>query len=949
MPKPEAVARVLEEIAKGYAQYRYFFENLNSPAWLEPLGRNGFFQCPPEPKPEGNYVILANWPESKYLVRMSKVPEAQEKVLDIVLRIPHSENGRVHDDVVDIALSLSPVLSGKLVPQICRYTESHTKLLLSEKIADLIVHLARGRQRNAALQLTGAALALTPAPQTDEKDGELISRAAEPQARFGEWYYARILNKALPSLLESSPLDAFDLVCGLLNDAARFSFKNDEGEVEDYFYVRQPAIEVGAGRDDIPSLLLCAARDAAVQIISDDARHFAAVRAILQLHRWTSFRRLELHITRVFLPQGIPTAELFFADPTVLENPGLRHEAVLLLKDSFSKLTAVTQQKILDWMDAGPSEESIRRFLELGGQSVTDEKISQISSVRRRDFLSILEGQLPAQYQQIYRALTNTMGPANSPERLPFRTFGAVGAQSPKTAADLAGMAIDDLIEYLISWTPGTDIFASTAEGLGSALTPTVSQRSAEFIAVAGRFKTLDPTYVRSFFAGLTAALKQGAKFDWKPVLELATWVSNQPRGIQGRKGGLMVADPDWGWTRDSVLDLLKAGFQVGEDRLPYEHREFVWRALVPLTDDPFPSLEDERGEGFDPSFLSINSTRGRSLFTTMEYAQWVRKCENVRKPMQGLRLTLDAMPEVRKVLDRHLDFSKEPTLAIRSIYGQELTWLADLDWEWLRANVPRILPLGQADSAYFNAAWEGFVVFNQPNDALLRELIPAYKKAIADINAPRTTRSPASPVGSLADHLMAYYWRDHLRFEANDQLLEDFYALAPDSVRGHATWFIGRSLSGWNENAPPEIFERLRNLMDRRLKAAEVSASPADFTKELASFGWWFTSNKLGEEWSIRTLLRILRLTKKINDEMDVVKLLATFSHKHPNECIACLTLMVEGDRDQWIVVGAEAEARRTIEVGLTSGSPDAVIAGRRLIELLIGRGQYGFRNLLR
>jgi hypothetical protein len=168
-------------------------------------------------------------------------------------------------------------------------------------------------------------------------------------------------------------------------------------------------------------------------------------------------------------------------------------------------------------------------------------------------------------------------------------------------------------------------------------------------------------------------------------------------------------------------------------------------------------------------------------------------------------------MPEVREILDQHLDISQEPTLTIRSVYGQALSSLASLDWDWFRANV-----------------------FNQPYDTLLRELEPTYQKAITDINVPTTMRSPESPVDRLADHLMAYYWRGHLTFEGEDRLIVNFYAHASDSVRGHAMWFIGRSVAGWDDTAPQEVFERLRSLMERRLHVVEQSVSPASFAKEL-------------------------------------------------------------------------------------------------------------------
>lgn len=950
MLRAETVDRALREISKGYAQYQYFFDHLNSPAWLEPLFRHGFFQKPPEPVRDGQYISFPLWPESRYLVRMSHIVEAQETVHKIALRIPDSENSRVHDDIAEIALSLPPALSAALVPQVCSYTKFPIKLLLPERVAMLIVNLAEGGQGKAALKLASATLALTPDPRMAKPEDEESLLLPEPRSQFNDWYYAQIIERTVPALVNTVGLEAVQLFCELLNDAAQFLCKEPEAGDEDYFYIRHPAIEQGKSRDDIPSLLLCASRDAAEQLIASDRAQFGAVLTVLQQRRWTSFRRLELHITRVFLEEGHAVAERVFENPEILISPSLRHEAVLLLKASFSSLSSERRQHILAWMDAGPSEESVRRWLEFVGEPVTDEKIRGNWKRRRRDHFSILEGQLPEPYQRTYEELKIELGDPSPPEHIPARTVGAISAQSPKSTEELAVMAVEDVLRFLASWAPGSDILGPTAEGLGGALTAVVSQRPGEFAAVAPKFRTLDPTYVRCLFAGLNAALKKGEKWDWRPALELATWVGTQPRGIEGRKGGLMVADPDWGWTLDAIIDLLKTGFEGGTDRLSCEHRALVWDALVPLTDDPFPSPEDERSDGFDPSFLSINSTRGRAFYALLEYARWVRKCADAqRKTEEEPPVTLDSMPEVREVLDRHLDLEREPTLTIRSVYGHQLSSLASLDWEWFRANVERILPEGQNDSVYLNAAWESFVVFNQPHNALLRELMPAYQRAVAGITkGPRMMRHPGSPKDSLAEHLMVYYWRGDLKFGGEDGLLDGFYAQAPDELRGHAMWFIGRSVSNWDDGSPPEVFERLRNLMDRRLKSAEQSASAGVFAKELANFGWWFTSKKFNDRWSIETLLSTLQLTKKTVAEMDVVKRLAGLCPGFPVECISCLGLMIEGDREHWLLLGVEDDARQVIRLALESSSPEAAMSARRLVENLIAKGHFGFRSLL-
>ena len=92
--------------------------------------------------------------------------------------------------------------------------------------------------------------------------------------------------------------------------------------------------------------------------------------------------------------------------------------------------------------------------------------------------------------------------------------------------------------------------------------------------------------------------------------------------------------------------------------------------------------------------------------------------------------------------------------------------------------------------------------------------------------------------------------------------------------------------MSHWDEGAPPQVYERLNKLFEGRLEIARHAASPADFVNELANFGWWFASEKFHERWSLETLLTVLRVTRKAEGEMDVVKLLAARCARYPVEC---------------------------------------------------------------
>jgi hypothetical protein len=172
MLKAEFVDRAVAAI-KGYAQYQYFFEHLDSPKWLEPLAERGFFKEPPPAEKVGEYIRLPFWPESRYLVRMAAIPEAQATVVRIARNIPATDNSRVYDDTIDMALALPAGYAAELLDQIAIGVRLPIKLVLEDRIGDLIRHLAEHGQAAAALSLTRIILALAPDPELNIRTRKL--------------------------------------------------------------------------------------------------------------------------------------------------------------------------------------------------------------------------------------------------------------------------------------------------------------------------------------------------------------------------------------------------------------------------------------------------------------------------------------------------------------------------------------------------------------------------------------------------------------------------------------------------------------------------------------------------------------------------------------------------------------------------------------------------------
>jgi len=122
-PTPEQVEKAIALLA--YAEhYRYFFDKLENPEWLEPLWKKGFFKQPPEPMQdeEEGTIRFPPWPEARYLVRMAKYKP--ELVAQIIKDMEDTKNISVIEDLVDAALAIPPEISATLVEKALKWAKN---------------------------------------------------------------------------------------------------------------------------------------------------------------------------------------------------------------------------------------------------------------------------------------------------------------------------------------------------------------------------------------------------------------------------------------------------------------------------------------------------------------------------------------------------------------------------------------------------------------------------------------------------------------------------------------------------------------------------------------------------------------------------------------------------------------------------------------------------------
>lgn len=929
-------------------QRRYFFDRLENPLWLEPLQKKGFFRNPISvTRDEGKKTVgFPPWPESRYLARMAS--HAPAKVLEIALLI-ETDNIRVQEDLVDVALAMPAETAVNLAPKVLSWLASPYSSIWPEKFGDLVSHFAKGNQVEAALALARRLLEVLPG------QGKL----SEARARFDAWHYERILEKNIPELSATAGVKALALLCELLDSAVHLSVEGgtEEGG-EDYSFIWRRTIESKKPRGfhEFRDLLVSAVRDAAIKLVETDRSLISAVIEELEHRSWKIFRRIVLHILRFIPDSGPDLVHQRLVDRTLFEDRGIQREYALLLRDRFGSLPMNNRIEILTWIEQGPDLDEFREDSRAWGSNPpTGEELETYGKRWRMKRLRWIRDSLPSEWKQQYGALVQEFGEPEDPEFVPSSEAVWVGPKSPKGEEELRAMPASDVIAYMKEWRPSkeTGPRGSSIEGLGRQLRSLVASKPSSFVQEVLNFRGLDPTYVRALLEGLHEAVSK-EPFNWQPLIEFCVWITTQPRGIEGRVLQKWDADQDWGPTRATLGRLLSAGLKEGESAIPLSLREQVWKILRELTNDPDPTPQYEKefgGKNMDPVAMSINTVRGEAMHTVMRYALWLRRNIAMAEHAQNrLARGFGEMPEVRKVLEGHLDTSHDPSLAIRAVYGEWFPWLVLLDSRWATDNLNRIFPDDEDKRDLRDAAWEAYILFCQPYDITFDVLKEEYLRAVERIGTTATDkRHHGDPDRQLAEHLMVFYWRRKSDLNERGGLLERFYAKASDTLRAHALEFVGRSLINTEGAVEAEALEPLRSIWLVRFDVARRATNLAPYIEELSAFGWWFASGKFDDSWAVEQLIGTLSLTRRIDADWLVLEKLTRLAEAMPKEVVRCVSLMIEGDLEVWTIHGWLKELRAILSKIIRSSDRIARQAAVEVVNRLGTKGFLEFRDLLK
>jgi len=948
-PTAEQLDRALAMLTQAQF-YRRFFEGLKNPLWIVPLREKGLFSHPPpaERNEERGTIGFRAWPASEYLVRMAG--EAPEGVAETIIAVPPTDNFRVHEDFVEAALLLPPDLAARIANKEIEWMSGQKMLftLFPDKLGKLCVHLAVGGKKEMALRVFSALLEIRADP-VQSKDDPI--KEPKPMSHVDVWHYREALKKHLPKLVPALGLPVLTLLCDLLDSYLKITEKDRADSGKDHSYIWRPAIESHSQNMEgqLNSVLVAGCRNAAELLLDGKFASLGDIIQILAARKWLVFQRLALHLVRKFSLVGSPEIAANFADRALFDEIGVRHEYTFLLRERISELSGGVVDTVFRWIEAGPDlERWKKREEEWSGKRPTDEDATRYRQIWQRERLTWFQDRLPERWRKRFAEVLANFPSPEHPD-FPFHMeTGWVGPESPKSAEDLKQLSMADLVSFLRSWTPPAQTtMEATREGLARVLSDLVKAEPKRYVEEAASFIGLDPTYIRSVIQGLEEGLKTDSKLSVDNVLSLCKWTVQQERSLPQPRG--KDEDPDWSWARKTIASFLK--FALQKEIIAIDKRDQVWEILAPITGDPDPTPEDEPEEtsenSMGPETLSINTARGQAMHAVIQYALWVRRYLE-REPEAAAKIErgMAEMPEVRKVLDEHLSPEKDPSPAVRSVYGQWFPWLILIDPAWARNAASQIFPAARHSDRLRTAAWLTYLTFCHPYDNVFEVLKDQYALAIEGLgtNVPGKSRY-SDPDERLGQHLVAYYWREKLNITDPDSLLIRYLTRATNKMRCSVIEYIGRSLANTKEVVSETVLVRLKALWDWLVDSGPLAAT---IGPEAAAFGWWFISAKLPDEWAVPRLVTAARKAKKIEPEHLVAERLVKVASNWPLEAVLVFDALARNDKEGWNISHWDDEATAALESAYRSSSVDVRKAATDLINYLGSRGYVQFGKIL-
>jgi len=921
----------------------YFFDRLDSPHWIDPLAKRGFFKHPPLAKRlDGGRAGAISWSESRYLARMAQ--QAPREVAEIFAKI-ETDNFLIVRDLQKAALTMPPEMAALLTAAVCRASEAG--LADFKDASDFCAKLASASHTDAAMKLANSLFTIR--KPADREDSPY---------RNARWYMEG-LQKVSPILTSANPRDFLPKLCGWLRAAVQDN--KPWNEVLDFSTVWRPAIEEHEQNSgyDFAAQLVSIVRQSFEKALSSKGVSLAGAMEILQREHFLIFKRLVVHLINCFADQDPVLARRTMMDRSLFEDSNYKHEYAMLVGRRFPMLDASERGTWFEWVEAGRELREIKKWIKIAtGKEATDDDVAQEKRYWQFQRYYWVRDHLQGKRKVFYEQMLAAHGQPEFAD-LNSRHGTAGGSESPIAIEELQKLSFSDAVNRVATWRPDKPrFFGGDLQGLTGALRGYIATNSELFSKDASQLKERPFIFVDTFLEQMSAAVQDGKTIDIAAVLGLCEWVLDQPVVISSSPSDAPrnATEAYQQWTRDAVsrfIETLCKARVNGRPRFPLdETRQRLAHALKKLMNEPVESniIEQEPVQNLrvlDYLDHAINSSRGKAIDALFEYAQWIADHGRASEANQeSAHRGLDSMPEVKEMLEWQINHA---SFAASALFGAKIGNLYGIDKAWLESNASKIFDLpeieGNPTGACGWVAWNAFLVWAQPHIEFYRLLRAQFAYAVVESSSIKPSgRSQHEPVYRLGEHLMVLYGRGQLSLDDDGQLIRRFFTTTDPEIRIRSMEFVGGSLT---REAPigAAVITRFQDLWD--FYWPEFGRHDMHL-RTRNRVGSWFESNEFPNDWYLSRLENFVKTARSAELDRSVIERLAEIAPASIDRVTALLDQLLPGAEESWRLWDWGEPAKTILRIALQADQPVRELA-RRIIDRLGRLGLIDFGKLLR
>jgi hypothetical protein len=854
------IIKTLHNLLASKVRYAYFFNKLDSPAWLKPLKDAGWFHPDSQPiSQETPAQPVHFWHALGYV----------EKVANHIKETPCEETISTLADIVSTIVNYTHDTGASIASD---HTDSQViKIICALPIERIesrhITFIGITLKSRVGATLMDSAIGETVLPKLLDGDADKLILEL-----FEIILGAKVYNNQIITIMEEYWLEktlkqhgeAIANLCGF--EAVQIVLKQIRSLIDEGTYSFDLIQEVESdsfdtSREDYAEILVNFVSCVYQHVKSDSI--IDTVQVLLN-ESHEIIRRIGLNVIKHHYDD---LKYLFWEwQGNPLENIGLKPELYELIKTNCAKFNKTEIEQVLQWIESAQYTTSAEDD-ETRAKSIAYKKRTWLSALLETDNQQVIS--LYQKYEQINPEDIKNPG-------LLWWTQTWSGDPSPITVKEFSKKSNTEIASFLNGFQkkgfPGPSV--PTEEGLSKSFEECVATNPKKFTHNLRPFYSVQPRYQCSLFQGFQKAWKEKKEFNWSQLLEFVLYIlSSEHFWTESDESRFDYRN----WTLSAIADLIAVGTQDDDHAfnaklLPLA--EEILLILIEKVEDQQPIITikgNSQHVNLPATFL--NTAKGRVFSAIMNYAL---RFARINDTEQDCRWPTPIREEITKRLDRRI----EPSYVFSFALGAYLANLLYLEKAWVDKNIDRIFP--KQDEFHWQAAFSGYLFYSRQVYEMLYFLLKEhkhYQKALhTDFGDEREAHKELE---SLIAHVCVGWSEDWEKLDDEKSLIYQLINSDNPNLLSALVHFFWRQ----RENLPENMKAKVRPAWQAMFEVLSPKTDIEEYQDVLSRLsGWVALVDKIDAE-VLNWLKFSVRYIKGFSDSTFFVEDLLTHASKTPAE----------------------------------------------------------------